>query len=323
MLNVATNLRWMLVVTGAAVLNPAAADDFPSRPITMVVPFPGGGVADLVPRLIVDGMAATLGQPVVVDNRGGAGGTIGTTAVARAAADGYTLLMTVNPTITMNIYLQKNVPYDPRTAFAPITLAASSPMVLVVNPSLPINSIADLIDYARKNPGKLSYGTPGIGTGQHVVGELLKLKAGIDMVHVPYRGTGLMVQDVMSGQIQVGLGTPTAVLPFAPDKLRVLAVAEPQRFPDLPDVPTISETVPGVVFNAWYGMFAPAGTPKPIVDRIHDAAVKQINDPDTARKMRLQGVVPVGSTPEELGRITQAEIDRWAVDIPAIGLKPQ
>jgi tripartite-type tricarboxylate transporter receptor subunit TctC len=298
------------------------AQDYPNRPITVIVSFPPGASTDASARLTRDALAETLGQPVVIDNRAGAGGTIGSAAVANAAPDGYTLLVTVNPPITMNMYMQKNFPYDAMKAFAPISLMADSVLVLAVNAALPVKSVAELVDYAKKNPGKLSYGSAGIGSGHHIAGELLKQRTGIDMVHVPYRGTGPAIQDLVAGQIQISFGTTPAVLPqAAAGTIRILALAEARRHPDLPSIPTIDEAVPGVVTNTWVGLFAPAGTPHPIIDKLNKAMAAALKRPDIAEKFKTQGLTAVSSTPGELADMSKAEFEKWGKIIPAIGIQ--
>jgi tripartite-type tricarboxylate transporter receptor subunit TctC len=302
----------------------ACAEDYPNRPLTIVVSFPPGASTDAAARLTREPLVEALGQSVIIDNRAGAGGTIGSAAVANAKPDGYTLLITVNPPITMNMYMQKSFPYDAKTAFAPISLMADSVLVLAVTASLPVHNVAELIDYAKRNPGKLSYGSAGIGSGHHIAGELLKQKTGIDMVHVPYRGTGPAIQDLVAGNIQVSFGTTPAVLPQAnAGTIRILALAEAKRHPDLPGIPTIDETVPGVITNTWVGFFAPAGTPRPVVERLNKAMVAALKLPDVVEKFKLQGMTPVGSTPDELAKISAEEMDRWGKIIPSIGIQPE
>ena len=232
----------------------ASAQDYPNRPITIIVPFTPGATTDAVARLTRDVLERELGAPIVIDNRAGAAGTIGSTAVANAKPDGYTLLITVNAPITMNMYFQKSFPYDATTAFAPISLAAESLLVLAVQASLPVTTVQELIDYAKQNPGKLSYGSAGIGSAHHIAGELMKQKTGIDMAHVAYRGGAPAIQDLVAGNIQISFGTTPSVLPHAQaGTIRIIALAEAKRYPDLPGVPTIDETLPGVVTNTWVG----------------------------------------------------------------------
>jgi len=302
----------------------AWTQSYPTRNITMVVPNPAGGATDLVPRLVVDDMSADLGQNIVIDNRGGAGGSLGSALVARATPDGYTLLMTVNPPITMNVYLQKNIPYDPRTAFTPIGLAATAPLILVVKTSLPVKTVAELVAYAKQHPGQLSYGSAGVGTGHHIVGEWIKKNAGIDMIHVPYRGSGPVITDLLSGAIQVGFGTLPAIAPAeGSGAVRILAVAEAKRSSVLPGVPTISETLPGIAFDAWYGLLGPASLPQPIIDRMNASLNKAVQNPETIEKMKAQGIVPANGTPGEFREAIDTELNKWAKVMPALGLEPQ
>jgi tripartite-type tricarboxylate transporter receptor subunit TctC len=224
----------------------------------------------------------------------------------------------------MNMYLQKNFPYDPKRAFAPITLAASAPLFLVVSTSLPVKTVAELVNYAKQRPGMLSYGSAGVGTGHHIVGEWIKKEAGIDMVHIPYRGSAPIVQDLISKEIQVGFGTLPSIIPAVDlGAVRILAVAEGKRYSELPDVPTIAETLPSITFGAWYGVFAPAGTPRAVVDRLNKAMLTALKNPASVAKFKAQGVVPVGSTPEELANRIGIELELWSRVVPSIGLKPE
>ena len=226
----------------------AAAQDYPNRAITLIVNFPPGGSTDAMARIIREPLSQTLGQNIIIDNRGGAGGTTGAAAVANAKPDGYTLLLSVNSALTTNRYLQKNFPFDPKTAFAPITLTSDVALVLSVHPSLPVHDVTELIDYAKRNPGKLAYGSAGIGSSHHICGELIKQKAGIDMVHVPYRGGAPLMQDLLAGNVKVAFNTlPTALPQAQAGAIRVIAVAEKTRLPEFPDTPTIDETIPGVI----------------------------------------------------------------------------
>jgi tripartite-type tricarboxylate transporter receptor subunit TctC len=302
----------------------AWAQSYPTRNITMIVPNPAGGATDLVPRLMVDDMSADLGQNIVIDNRGGAGGSLGSALVARATPDGYTLLMAVNPPITMNVYLQKSLPYDPRTAFTPIGVAATAPLILVVKTSLPVKTVAELVAYAKQHPGELSYGSAGVGTGPHIVGEWIKKNAGISMIHVPYRGTGPVMTDLISGAIQVGFATLPAIAPAeGSGAVRILAVADARRSSVLPDVPTIAETIPGIAFEAWYGLLGPAGLPQPIVDRLNASLNKAVQNPETIAKMKVQGIVAASGTPGEFREAIDTGLDKWAKVMPALGLEPQ
>ena len=306
-----------LALTAASV----AAADYPTRPITMVVPFPPGALTDAVARLSRDALSAALGQPVVIENRGGAGGTTGAAFVANASPDGYTLLTAVSAPITMNKFMQRNFPYDPATAFAPVSLLAESYLLLVVHPSLPVHTTADFIAYAHRNPGKLAYGSSGVGSAHHIAGELLKQKTGIDMVHVPYKGGAPSMQDLIAGNILVAFATAPAALPqIEAGRIRALATTRAERVPELPDIPTIAETVPGVTTVSWAGLFAPAATPLPIVERLNAAAAKAVATPDVIAAFKLQGLTARSSTPSELRTRVESELALWGKVIPALGI---
>jgi len=301
------------------------AQTYPTRPITIVVPYPPGASTDFTARLLRDPLAEALGQTVVIDNRPGAGGTTGAAAVANAAPDGHTLLVSVNAPLTMNVYMQKNFPFDPKTALAPIMTAADVVLALAVNASLPVKTVPELIDYAKKNADKkLSYGSAGIGSAHHIAGELLKQKTGIQLTHVPYRGGAPAIQDLVAGHIPISFGTTPAVLPQAnAGTIRILALVEAARSPDMPDVPTVAETVPGVVTATWVGLFAPAGTPKPIIERLNKIAVEAFKRPDVIAKLKQQGATAIAGSPEELGQRMKAELESWGRIIPSIGIQPE
>jgi tripartite-type tricarboxylate transporter receptor subunit TctC len=303
----------------------AQAQAYPTRPITIVVPFPPGASTDFMARIIRDPLNEALGQPVVIDNRPGAAGTTGSAAAVAAAPDGHTLLVTVNAPLTMNVYMQKNFPFDPKTAFTPIATMADVVLALAVHASLPVKTVPELIDYAKKNADKkLSYGSAGIGSAHHIAGELLKQKTGIDMMHVPYRGGGPAIQDLVAGHIPISFGTTPAVLPQAnAGTIRIIALAEEKRSADLPGVPTVAETVPGVVTATWVGLLAPAGTPRPIVDRLNKIVVDTLKRPDVMEKLKQQGASAVAGTPEELSQRMQAELAGWGRIIPSLGIKPE
>jgi putative tricarboxylic transport membrane protein len=314
-------------IAAAAVLSATAAfaQAYPTRPITVVAPFPPGASVDALARISRDSLSELLGQPIVVENRPGAGGSTGSGLVANAAPDGYTLLITVAAPITMNPFLQKSFPFDPKTAFAPITLAAETCLLLAVHPSVPANSVVELVAYARGSTGKLSYGSAGVGSGHHITGELLKQKTGIDMIHVPYRGGGPAIQDLVAGHIPISFGTPPGMLPqAAAGKVRLLATSEAKRFADLPDVPTIAETVPGVTIPAtMMGFLAPAGTPKPIVDKLNTAMLATLKRPDVIARLKQQGLLVVGQGPDALDRSIKDELAFWAKTMPSLGIQPE
>jgi tripartite-type tricarboxylate transporter receptor subunit TctC len=300
------------------------AQSYPVRTVTVVTPFPPGGSIDASARIAAEFMSKDLGQPFIIDVRPGAGGAVGTHAVARAEPDGYTLLTTVNATITTLVHLQKNLPYDPKTAFAPVGLIGSSHNLLAVNAELPVRSLADLVAYAKANQGKLNYGTAGVGSGQHLVGELLNHAAGIRIVHVVYKGNALILPDLISGRTQIGLGTRGSLrTALDTGKIRLIAAAGRVRDPAFPDMPAIHETYPGVYSTAWYATYAPAGTPRPIVDALNRSLRRALQLPEVREKLLAVGVYPEPTTPEELGRKGNEEIDFLGKAIPLIGLQPQ
>jgi tripartite-type tricarboxylate transporter receptor subunit TctC len=314
----------LVVVTLALAPSLAPAQDYPSRPITVLVGFPPGGSTDAAARIMQEPLSQALGQQIVIDNRGGAGGTLAASMAANAKPDGYTLLFTVNASLTMNMYMQKNFPFNSKTAFEPISLASDVVLMLAVNSKLPVNNVQELIAYAKKNPGKLSYGSAGVGSGHHICGELLKQKTGIDMVHVPYRGGGPATQDLVAGNIQVAFGTLPALLPHAANgSIRIIASAEKGRVPGFPDTPAINETFPGVINIGWNGLLAPAGTPKPIIDKLYAAMNPVLKMPDVIAKMKLQGLVTISSTPDQFRKLISDEIDHWGKIVPTIGLQPE
>lgn len=315
----------VLCLTAALGLSAGAAlgQDYPTKPITIVVPYPPGASTDTSARAVIDKMSEALGQPVLIDNRGGAGGNVGTGSVARAAPDGYTLLWTVNPPISTNKHLF-DLPYDPQADFAPISNAASTVLALAVHPSLPVTNMQELLDYARAHPGELKYGTAGLGSAHHITGEMIKRATGIDIVHVPYQGGGPAVADVVGGHIQMGFGSLPAMYPhMSNNALRIIAIAEAERFPGLPDIPTIAETVPGVTVSTWIGLLAPAGTPRPIIDKLNAALLLALKDPGVVKLYEVNGLMVRGSTPEELETIIATELDSIGKLFAEIGLGKQ
>jgi hypothetical protein len=321
------NIRTIAMATCAiALIAPATlkAQEYPARPINIIVGFPAGGSTDAAMRILQEPMSKTLGQQLIIDNRSGAGGTVGAAAVANAQPDGYTLLYTVNAALTMNKYMQKNFPFDPKTAFAPVGVASDVVLALAVNSKMPVNTVEELIAYARKNPGKLSYGSSGVGSGHHICAELLKQKTGIDMVHVPYRGGAPAVQDLVAGNIQVAFGTLPALLPHAAaGSIRIIASGEKGRLSEFPNLPAVNEIVPGVYNIGWSGLLAPAGTPKAIVDKLNAAMVAALKLPDVQEKMKIQGLVPISDTPAEFASLISNEVDYWGKVIPAIGIQAE
>ncbi|WP_425106684.1 Bug family tripartite tricarboxylate transporter substrate binding protein [Ancylobacter sp.] len=311
------------IATLAAALAPAgpvAAQDFPTRPVTLVIPFAAGGSTDLVGRLIAERMAAELGQPVVVENKGGAGGNLGAAQVAKASPDGYTILMGTVATHALNPALYKKMPYDPVTSFAPVSLLVVVPNVLVVNPDFPAKTTEELIALLKKDPGKYSYASSGNGTPLHLSGELFKSMADVDMQHIPYQGAGPALVDVLSGQVPIMFDNlPSSTSHIKSGKLRALGVTTAKRAPSFPDVPAIAEAVPGYETYTWNAVFAPAGTPPEVVAKLNAAANKALADPKVQARLADFSAVSVGSTPEELGAHVKKEIAKWAPIVKASG----
>ena len=301
-----------------------AQSDYPTRPVKIVVPSPPGGGTDILARVLAQHFSKAFSQPFVVENKPGAGNMIGIESVARAPADGYTLLV-VASTLALNSVLYKKVPYDPVRDFAPITIAATAPNVLVVNPGLPVKSLPEFIALAKAKPGALSYGTPGIGTSPHLSMELLKSMAGIDLQHVPYRGTAAAVTDVIGGQIAATFANALTAKPQVDSgRVRALAVSGPSRVEAFPAVPPVAEAgVPGYEAMQWYGVAAPAGTPAPIIARLHAEAAKALKSDEMKEKLALDGAQPVGSTPAEFAALIRRELDKWTRVVRAAGIELQ
>jgi tripartite-type tricarboxylate transporter receptor subunit TctC len=298
------------VVPGAAFAQPAA---WPSRPIRMLIGYPPGGSTDVAGRLLAEQLGRRLGQQVVVENRAGAGGTVGANAVARAEPDGYTLLLAASPEVSIAPITMKTMPYDPVRDLQPITLVGQVPFFLVVNPSLPVNTLEEFIAYARANPGKLNYSSFGNNTSNHLAGELFKALTGTRGVHVPYKGSGPSIVDLIGGQVQYTFDTPPAVLEHVrAGKLRALAVAARQRLASAPQVPTFAEAgLPAFSGGTWFGLFAPAKTPRAVIDRVNAEAVSLLNSPELSKAFADRGIVASPQAPEEFGRFVQAEVNKW------------
>lgn len=315
----------LLGVAAVALLRPGTglAQPYPTRPVRMIVPFVPGGGADTTARFVAEPLGAELGQSIVIENRGGAGGAIGTAAVAQAPADGYTLLYgTPGPLIT-NRFLMESLPYDPDKDFAPVSLLTKGAYLMVVNKDIPARTVAEVIALARSRPGELTFASSGIGAGSHLAGELLCIEAGIRMSHVPYRGTGQALQDVASGRVAISIDTYGPMIPMIQaGKLRPIAVTSAQRMPDLPDVPTIAETIPDFEVTVVNYVCVRAGTPRPIIDRLNQALVKVLAQPSLRERMRLAGSSPpASSTPEELGAILRSEAAKWSEVIRKAGIR--
>lgn len=302
--------------------DPAAAQGFPQKPLRLVVPFPPGGPLDTVGRAIAQKLTEAWGQSVVVDNRPGAGGNIGADLVAKAAPDGYTVVMGALSTHAVNPSLYPKMPYDAVKDFAPITLLATTPNMLVINNDVPAKNLKDFIALGKKE-GKMTFASSGSGTSIHVSGELFKTMTGIDMVHVPYKGRATAIPDVLGGRVTMMFDNmPSSLALVREGKLRALGVTSAQRSPAAPEIPTIAESgLPGFDAVSWFALFAPAGTPKPIVDKWATEVRRVLKLPDVAKRLADNGLEPVGSTPEELAAYQRAEIAKWAKVVKDSGAK--
>ncbi|MGH8812192.1 MAG: Bug family tripartite tricarboxylate transporter substrate binding protein [Advenella sp.] len=300
----------------------ALAAEYPTRPIRIIVPFGAGGLTDIVARLVAERLSKDNAWNVIVENKTGAGGNIGAAEVARSKPDGYTLLMGSIGTNATNPFIYRRMTFDPKKDFAPITLAATGTLLLVVNPALPIHSTKELIDYARQHPGKLSYGSGGMGASQHLAGELLKSMAKIDIQHVPYKGLAPAIPDLLAGRIALTFDMATALPYVKSGKLRAIAVANPERSEALPDVPTIAESgVPGYAASAWYGFFAPAGTPDDIIQLLNKKITGILKLDDIGQRLLAMGAEPAMSTPQELAAYVAAESEKWGKVLKGLNLQ--
>jgi len=300
----------------------ATAQQFPAKSVKIIVPFPAGGTVDFFARVISAKLSDALGQLVLVENRAGAGGNIAAEAVAKAAPDGYTLLMG-SEIIAINTSLYAKIGYDPVKDLAPITLVGTVPNILIVHPSLPVNSVNELIALAKKTPGKISFASTGQGTSTHLSSELFKLMANVDMLHVPYKGGPPAIADLISGQVNMMfINMPTGIPHVRSGKAKIIAVRSLKRVSQLPDVPTVDQAgVKGFETAAWSGLYAPAGTPVDIINRLNAEVVKILKQPSVREQLVAQGAEPVGDSPEEFSRFTQAEIGKWAKIIKISGAK--
>lgn len=305
-------IRWASLLALTALCGAAAAQEaFPQRAVTLLVSYPAGGSVDVTARILQGALAKELGQPVIVDNKGGAAGTIATAAVAKARPDGYTLLVTLS-SHTINPWIYDKLPFDTRRDFVPISLIASTPQVLVANPSFPASSLADLLALARTRGTPIPYGSAGVGSPGHIAGELLRMKSGAKFTHVPYRGGGPATIAVMGGEIPLlWVSLPAIAQQVKTGRLKALAVSTMERSPTLPDVPAVSELIPGFRVDAWNAMFAPAGTPPDVVKRLEHAVMAVTRQPAIRQALLEQGAVAVGSSSEELDKVVTTELQLW------------
>ena len=319
-------LQLMLVgsVLWAAGFSVQAQSTYPQKPIKLIVPVAAGGGTDFIARLVGQKLGEALSTPVIIENKPGGGGNVGVDLAAKSEPDGYTLVMPIT-SFPVNPGLYKKLPFDTQKDFAPITLVASAPLVLVINPQLPVQSLADLIKLAKEKPGALNYATSGVGTTSHLAAELFKFSAGLDIINVPYKGGGPAVTDLIAGSVQLYFSTVPAALPQAKaGKIRALAVTSAKRVPSLSEVPTVSEAgLPGYEVVGWFGLFAPAKTPPAIVERLNSAVVKILQMPDVREKIEAHGLLPGGGTSKELSVFLDTEIKKWTQLIKAANITQQ
>jgi len=315
--------RLFLLLAGLLLSTTALAQSYPSKPIRMIVPFPAGGPADIFGRSFAQGMSEQLGQAVVIENIGGVGGVLGVDRAAKSAPDGYTLGFNSGSTLSIAPFSFAKLPYDVKKDFALITLVVRVPEVLAVHPSLPVRSLSELISYARANPGKVNFGSAGGGSITHLAGELLKAEAKIDLVHIPYKGAAPAVNDLLGGQVQMGIfDVPILLGHIRSGKLKALAVTSATRAPTLPDVPTTAEgAYPNVTSDNWYGLVAPAATPAEVLKRIHAAAVAALRSAAVAEQFAKVGGVASPGTPQDYASFLAAEQAKWSRIVDAIGFK--
>jgi tripartite-type tricarboxylate transporter receptor subunit TctC len=315
-------IQFVLAALCATAASVAGAQAYPNKPVKIVVPFPPGGSTDIMARNLAHELTKSTGQSFIVDNKGGANGIIGTYAVAKAPADGYTLLISGVGTNAINHSLYKEVPYDSVKNFAHITLLATGPNVLVVNPQFEAKTLADLIKMAKAAPGKLSYASNSSGTSGHLAFEMLKQAAGLDIEHIPYKGGGPAMTDVIGGQVpMLFTNQDLALQNVRAGKVRALAVASLHRNPAFPDTPTVAETIPGFSAVSWFGLSAPAGTPKDVLAKLHAETLKALKSADFKSKLETVGFVVVGNSPDEFSGFVKSEIDKWGKVVKASGAK--
>lgn len=316
---------WMLAAMVFPASLPAFAANYPVKAVRMIVPFPPGGPNDILGRVVAQKLSEQLGQQVVIDNRGGAGGIIGAELAARAVADGYTLLFGGTASLAINPGLHRKLPYAPLRDFAAVSLVGTAPSLLTVHPALPVKNVKDLIDLAKARPGQLNFVSAGIGTPPHLAGELFKNMTGVDMVHVPYKGGGPALTDLLAGQVGIYFSGISSVLPYVREgRLRGLAVTSAKRTAVMPDTPTIAESgLPGYEVGNWYAIVAPAATPGTVVTQLNREIVRALTVPAVKKRFLELAADPIGSTPGELAAYNRSEIAKWANVIKSAGIKPE
>ena len=320
-------IRSLLLLSASALLlagGPSFAQ-YPTKPVRIIVPYPPGGTTDILARLVAKGLTDKLGQTFVVENRPGASGAIGSQAVAKSPPDGYTLVMGTISSHGINSALHKSLPYDAVKDFAPVTNVASTPNVITVNPTLPVKNLNELLALAREKPGKLNFGSTSQGGSPHMSAELLKMMARVDLVHVPYKGAGPMLADLIGGQIQIGFDNlPSSMSHIRSGKVRAIAVTTTKRWPGAPEIPTAAESgVSGYEVSGWFGLLAPAGTPKPVIDTLYRAIGEILKQPDVAKQLLELGAEPAANGPDALGRQIADEVEKWKKVVAATGVKAE
>lgn len=315
----------ILALAGTLCAAGACAQDYPVKPIRMIIPFVPGGANDVFGRLVGAKLTEAHGQQVIVENRGGAGGSLGMELAAKAPPDGYTLVLGNIANLSVNPAIYRKLGYNPLTDLQPITLLARLPSILVVHPSLPARNIRELITLARSQPARLTFGTGGGGSGSHLTMELFKQQAKIELVHIPYKGVGPAMIDLLAGQITMAFGAVPGAGPYVRNgRLRGLGVSSAERIPAYPDIPTIAQAgLPGFEATLWYGVLAPAGTPMPIVNRLHATITRALQTPDMKQRFVAEGAEPAGSTPQAFQAFIKSEMERWAVVVQAAGMRPE
>ena len=316
--------RLLLLLATLLLQTAAYGQSWPSKPVRFVVPFPPGGSTDVAARSVADRLSAALGKSVIVENRAGANGAIGTNEVARAAPDGYTILFAADQVTTLPLVV-KDLPFDILRDFAPVTQVTTQPIALAVHTSVPARTVGELIAYAKANPGRLSFAHSGTGSGQHLSGELFKKMAGIDMVHVPYKGGGPAVQDLVAGQVPVGMLGSTPLIPHHKSgRIRILAFTSLERFPALPEIPTLNESgLAGFETAQWLGLLAPRGTREEVIQKLYLETAKALGLPEVKDRLAQAALQPVGSKPAEFAALMRADIERWGKLARGLGIQPQ
>jgi tripartite-type tricarboxylate transporter receptor subunit TctC len=316
------SIRWALMLLVTFVPASALAQEYPNRPIRLVVPFPAGGGTDVVARAVAPKMSEILGQSVVIDNRAGAGGNVGAELVAKSQPDGYTILLAAS-TVAVNVTLMPNLPFDPRKDFTPIVLLLMNQSVLVVNPKLPVADVQEFVALAKSKPGTLTYGSSGNGSGAHLAGEMFKIMAGVNITHVPYKGAAPAMNDLIAGHIDAMIIDLAVAMPqVKAGKIRALAIGSAQRFEALPGVPTISEAgVPDYEISGLMGLVAPSGTPRDVVARLNDAANRSLQTPEVRQQLTTLATIPMGGPPERLDQVLRADIEKYGRVVRAAQMK--